>query len=66
MNDPKNKGLAPSLEEQENMMKEATKASFWNTLNNTALIFYSNKLVFPSLTNASFLNVHLNLDSVQY
>ena len=55
MNDPKNKGLAPSLEEQENMMKEATKASFWNTLNNTALIFYSNKLVFPSLTNASFL-----------
>lgn len=55
MNDPKNKGLAPSLEEQENMMKEATKASFWNTLNNTALIFYSNKLVFPSLANASFL-----------
>jgi hypothetical protein len=55
MNDPKNNGLAPSLEEQENMMKEATKASFWNTLNNTALIFYSNKIVFPSLTNASFL-----------
>jgi len=55
MADPKNGGLAPSLEEQENMMKEATKASFWNTLNNTALIFYSNKLVFPSLTNASFL-----------
>jgi hypothetical protein len=53
--DPENNGQAPSLEEQENMMKEATKASFWNTLNNTALIFYSNKLVFPSLANASFL-----------
>ena len=48
-------GMAPSLDEQENMMKEASKASFWNTLNNTALIFYSNKLVFPSLSNASFL-----------
>ena len=55
MADPENEGRAPSLEEQENMMKEAAKASFWNTLNNTALIFYSNKLVFPSLTNASFL-----------
>ena len=55
MADPKNKGQAPSLEEQENMMKEATKASFYNTMFNTGLIFYSNKLVFPSLTNASFL-----------
>jgi hypothetical protein len=55
MADPKNEGNAPSIAEQENMMKEAAKASFWNTLNNTALIFYSNKLVFPSLTNASFL-----------
>ena len=53
--DPKNKGMAPSLEEQENMMKEATKASFWNTLNNTALVFYSNKIIFPSLANASFI-----------
>ena len=53
--DPKNKGMAPSLEEQESMMKEAAKASFWNTLNNTALVFYSNKLVFPSLANASFI-----------
>ena len=50
-----NDGKAPSLEEQERMMREATKASFWNTLNNTALVFYSNKLVFPSLTNARFL-----------
>jgi len=55
MADPENEGRAPSLQEQENMMKEATKASFWNTLNNTALIFYSNKLVFPALTNARFL-----------
>jgi len=55
MQDPENEGRAPSLYEQENMMKEAAKGSFWNTLNNTALIFYSNKLVFPSLTNASFI-----------
>ena len=55
MEDPENEGRAPSLNEQENMMKEAAKGSFWNTLNNTALIFYSNKLVFPSLTNASFI-----------
>ena len=55
MSDPINEGRAPSLKEQEDMMKEAAKGSFWNTLNNTALIFYSNKLVFPSLTNASFV-----------
>jgi len=55
VNDPKNKGNSPSLQEQEDMMKDATKGSFWNTLNNTALVFYSNKLVFPSLANASFV-----------
>jgi hypothetical protein len=50
-----NNGRGPGLEEQEAMMRQASKGSFWNTLNNTGLIFYSNKLVFPSLTNASFL-----------
>ena len=48
-------GIAPTLEEQESMMRQASKGAFWNTLNNTALIYYSNKLVFPSITNASFL-----------
>lgn len=48
-------GTAPSLEQQESMMREASKGAFWNTLSNTALIYYSNKLVFPSITNASFL-----------
>ena len=48
-------GKSPSLEEQESMMKQASKGAFWNTLSNTALIYYSNKLVFPSITNASFL-----------
>jgi hypothetical protein len=50
-----NNGKAPTLEEQESMMRQASKGSWWNTLNNTALIYYSNKLVFPSITNASFL-----------
>lgn len=48
-------GAPPSLEQQESMMKQASKGAFWNTLSNTALIYYSNKLVFPSITNASFL-----------
>jgi hypothetical protein len=48
-------GKPPTLEEQESMMKQASKGSFWNTLTNTALIYYSNKIVFPSITNASFL-----------
>lgn len=48
-------GKAPSLEEQEAMMKEASKGSFYNTMANTGLIFYSNKLVFPALANARFL-----------
>jgi len=55
MADPKNNGMPPSLAEQERMMKEASKGSFINTLANSALIFYSNKLVFPSITKASFL-----------
>ena len=48
-------GTPPTLEEQESMMRQASKGSFENTLSNTALVYYSNKLVFPSITNASFL-----------
>jgi hypothetical protein len=50
-----NKGTPPTLEEQESFQRQASKGAWWNTLNNTALIYYSNKLVFPSITNASFL-----------
>jgi hypothetical protein len=46
---------APDLEEQETLMLEASGGSWWNTHNNTALIYYTNKLVFPSITKASFL-----------
>jgi hypothetical protein len=49
------KGTPPTLEEQESFQRQASKGAWWNTLNNTALIYYSNKLVFPSITNASFL-----------
>lgn len=55
LKDPANKGKTPTLEQQEAMMRQASKASWWNTLNNTALIYYTNKLVFPSITRASFL-----------
>jgi hypothetical protein len=34
---------------------KATEGSWWNTLSNTALIYYTNKLVFPSITKAGFL-----------
>jgi len=49
------KGITPSLEQQESMMRQASKGAFWNTLLNTGLIYYSNKITFPSITNASFL-----------
>jgi hypothetical protein len=49
------KGVPPTLDEQESMMRQASKGAWWNTLNNSALIYYSNKIVFPSITNASFL-----------
>jgi hypothetical protein len=48
-------GQGPSLEEQESMMRRASEGAFLNTASNSALIFLSNKLVFPSITNASFL-----------
>ena len=55
LNDPKNNGKSPTLEQQEELMMEASKGSWWNTHNNTMLIYYTNKLVFPSITKASFL-----------
>ena len=48
-------GKGPTLEEQESMMRQSSEGAFLNTASNTALIFLSNKLVFPSITNASFL-----------
>jgi len=48
-------GKGPTLEEQESMMRQSSKGAFLNTATNTALIFLSNKLVFPSITTASFL-----------
>ena len=55
MADPKNGGKPPSLEEQESMMRQASKGAWLNTTLNTGLIFLSNKIAFPSITNASFL-----------
>jgi hypothetical protein len=46
---------APSSEEQLEMMRQAKKAGFKNTIWNTGLVFYSNKIAFPSITRASFL-----------
>jgi hypothetical protein len=55
MADPKNEGKPPSLEQQESMMRQASKGAWLNTTLNTGLIFLSNKIAFPSITNASFL-----------
>ena len=48
-------GQAPSSEQQVEMMKQAKKAGFKNTIWNTGLVFNSNKIAFPSITRASFL-----------
>jgi hypothetical protein len=48
-------GKAPSGELQTNMMLQAKEAGFKNTLYNTGLVFYSNKIAFPSITRAKFL-----------
>jgi hypothetical protein len=48
-------GQAPSSEEQVDMMRQAKKAGFKNTIWNTGLVFYSNKIAFPSITRAGFL-----------
>jgi hypothetical protein len=48
-------GQAPSSEQQVEMMKQAKQAGFKNTIWNTGLVFYSNKIAFPSITRAGFL-----------
>jgi len=48
-------GQAPSSEQQVEMMKQAKKAGFKNTIWNTGLVFNSNKIAFPSITRAGFL-----------
>jgi hypothetical protein len=48
-------GQAPSSDEQQRMMMTAKQAGFKNTLWNTGLVFYSNKIAFPSITRAGFL-----------
>jgi hypothetical protein len=48
-------GQAPSAEEQKKMMMQAKKAGFANTMWNSGLVFYSNKIAFPSITRAGFL-----------
>jgi len=48
-------GQAPSSDEQQRMMMKAKQAGFKNTIWNTGLVFYSNKIAFPSITRAGFL-----------
>jgi len=48
-------GEAPSDELQVKMMAQAKNAGFENAMKNTGLVFYSNKIAFPSITRASFL-----------
>ena len=46
---------APSDELQEQFMTQAREAGTMNTMLNSALVFYSNKIAFPSITKASFI-----------
>lgn len=48
-------GVAPSAELQMQFMEQANAAGWRNSLNNAMLVFYSNKIAFPSITQASFL-----------
>ena len=48
-------GVAPSAELQSEFMQQADAAGWRNSLHNSALVFYTNKIVFPSITQASFL-----------
>ncbi len=48
-------GVAPSIELQQTFMEKAGVAGWQNSLQNTALVFYSNKIAFPSITRARFL-----------
>ena len=46
---------APDEKTTLGMMKTAKAAGTTNTISNTALVFYSNKIAFPSITKAKFL-----------
>lgn len=48
-------GEAPNDNLQKKMMEQAKAGGFSNTIKNGLLVFYSNKLAFPSITKASFL-----------
>jgi hypothetical protein len=48
-------GEPPDDATQQDMHEQAKEANFTNTIANSLLVFYSNKLVFPSLTQAKFL-----------
>lgn len=48
-------GIAPDEAMQESMMNQAKAAGWRNSLNNSMLVFYSNKIAFPSITRAGFL-----------
>jgi len=48
-------GEVPSDDEQVRMMQQAKDNGFANTMWNTGLVFYSNKIAFPSITRAGFL-----------
>jgi len=48
-------GIAPDEDMQESMMNQAKAAGWRNSLNNSMLVFYSNKIAFPSITRAGFL-----------
>ncbi len=48
-------GVAPTAELQVQFMEQANAAGWRNSMNNAALVFYSNKIAFPSITRASFL-----------
>jgi hypothetical protein len=51
----KDEKKTPTLAEQEGLMRQASKGSWVNALSNTALIYYTNKIVFPTITKANFV-----------
>lgn len=48
-------GKIPSNDEELKMKQQAKDAGFTNTMWNTALVAYTNKIAFPSITKAGFL-----------
>ena len=48
-------GEAPDDATQQKMREQAKDANLFNTTANSLLVYYSNKLVFPSITQAKFL-----------